>query len=682
MESLYRKYRPVTFDQVVGQKHIVNTLEHAIQEGRTTHAYLFCGPRGTGKTTLARILAKAMVCEAGPGKLPDGGCVQCTEIAEGTHPDVYELDAASRTGVDAVREEIVNRVDYAPTQGRAKVYIIDEVHMLTTQAFNALLKTLEEPPEHVVFILCTTDPQKIPPTILSRVQRFDFRPIASSDIEKHLQYISTQEGFTAEPAALSLVTRHAQGGMRDAISLLEQLSVFGKGDLSLENARVLLGEVESSSLSAVAEALAQNDTPVLFVEVANAVAAGDDVQQFVADLISYLRDVYVVSIAGVAPGVLDVSQETFEALQKTAANFGSSARIADLLELFDQTARAMRFSPQPRLDLEVAFARATKPSLIWEEDAFQSIEKRLASLEAGMTVGSAVRSMSGMSANEAPGDSVKAEKRVQPATATQQPVGQAMQSKTPQAKSAPQETPAPQSVQEPAPPELRMQASTPQPKPQTQAPASQLQQVSSRQEAVASSQVPAIIAWPNVIAAAKTEQPAIHGLIVNSVILDETEKEVKVASKNYSPFFEGKLNSKEEKQYLQEAMKKAGNSKVLTFVAGTAPPNAEPEPLVQKMPASISSSGSEPAKQPEQQQPAQKPELRPPVHRNQEQEQTQTQTPVPEALQKQAQEAVQEPTQKQTQEIAANREQDVLSMIADSFGAAPKILSTDKGGAE
>lgn len=237
MESLYRKYRPLTFDSVVGQQHIVSTLEHAITEGRLSHAYLFCGPRGTGKTTMARILAKALLCrnaeaaraEGASGCMPDGTCEECELIAEGNHPDVYELDAASRTGVDNVREEIINSVNFAPVRGKYKIYIIDEVHMLTTAAFNALLKTLEEPPAHVIFVLCTTDPQKILETILSRCQRFDFHRIGNEDIEHRLAYVCEQEGFDYDDEALAIVARHAKGGMRDALIHAGALSVFGNG---------------------------------------------------------------------------------------------------------------------------------------------------------------------------------------------------------------------------------------------------------------------------------------------------------------------------------------------------------------------------------------------------------------------------------------------------------------------
>ena len=201
-QSLYRKYRPSTFDDVVGQQHIERTLRNAVGDGTVAHAYLFTGPRGTGKTTTARILAKALLCERGPTSEPDGTCEQCVEVAEGSHPDVFELDAASRTGVDNVREEIIGRVQFAPSRGRYKIYIIDEVHMLSTAAFNALLKTLEEPPPHVVFVLCTTHPNKVPETIHSRCQRFDFHRIGVDEIADRLRFIAESEGYQRRPRSL------------------------------------------------------------------------------------------------------------------------------------------------------------------------------------------------------------------------------------------------------------------------------------------------------------------------------------------------------------------------------------------------------------------------------------------------------------------------------------------------
>lgn len=378
MESLYTKYRPQTFEQVVGQKHVVETLKRAVVEGRTSHAYLFCGPRGTGKTTMARLLAKALMCEKGPGQLPDGTCEQCRLIAAGEHPDVAELDAASRTGVDNVREEILSRVNYAPTLGRCKVYIIDEVHMLTPAAFNALLKTLEEPPEHVVFIMCTTDPQKILATILSRVQRFDFHSIGNDEMQAHLAYVCGEEGFTYDDAALELVVRHARGGMRDALTSLEQLSVFGNGNISVAAAQDFLGEVSGSVLGGVVNALAKRDVPALFGEVEKLMSSGRDLLQFTRELAARIRDVYVVAAVPCATDVVSARGADFEALRSEAAAFGSVDRLSRILTVLGDASGEMRTATNQRLVLEIAFTRIARPEADLTLDA---LADRVAYLE-------------------------------------------------------------------------------------------------------------------------------------------------------------------------------------------------------------------------------------------------------------------------------------------------------------
>ena len=378
MESLYTKYRPQTFEQVVGQKHVVETLKRAVVEGRTSHAYLFCGPRGTGKTTMARLLAKALMCEKGPGQLPDGTCEQCRLIAAGEHPDVAELDAASRTGVDNVREEILSRVNYAPTLGRCKVYIIDEVHMLTPAAFNALLKTIEEPPEHVVFIMCTTDPQKILATILSRVQRFDFHSIGNDEMQAHLAYVCGEEGFTYDDAALELVVRHARGGMRDALTSLEQLSVFGNGNVSVEAAQDFLGEVSGSVLGGVVNALAKRDVPALFGEVEKLMSSGRDLLQFTKELAARMRDIYVVAAVPCATDVVSARGADFEALRSEAAAFGSVDRLSRILTVLGDASSEMRTATNQRLVLEIAFTRIARPEADLTLDA---LADRVAYLE-------------------------------------------------------------------------------------------------------------------------------------------------------------------------------------------------------------------------------------------------------------------------------------------------------------
>ena len=412
MESLYRKYRPLTFDSVVGQQHIVSTLEHAITEGRLSHAYLFCGPRGTGKTTMARILAKALLCrnaeaaraEGASGCMPDGTCEECELIAEGNHPDVYELDAASRTGVDNVREEIINSVNFAPVRGKYKIYIIDEVHMLTTAAFNALLKTLEEPPAHVIFVLCTTDPQKILETILSRCQRFDFHRIGNEDIERRLAYVCEQEGFDYDDEALAIVARHAKGGMRDALSTLEQLSVFGNGSVHADDARSLLGEVSDQILGEFSRAIA--DVAELYGLIRAQVEEGNDLLELTRDLVAHVRDVYVACVAGARAELFEGGSEQAEALAAEAAAFGEhpADRLARVLTVLDDAALEMRGASDVRLVLEIACTRLARP----EADlTIEALAERVARLEAMVANGAVPASVAAAQA-AAPAASVPA----------------------------------------------------------------------------------------------------------------------------------------------------------------------------------------------------------------------------------------------------------------------------------
>ncbi|MDY2778056.1 MAG: DNA polymerase III subunit gamma/tau [Collinsella sp.] len=392
MESLYRKYRPLTFDSVVGQQHIVSTLEHAVGEGRLSHAYLFCGPRGTGKTTMARILAKSLLCErseaarasGASGCMPDGTCPECEAIAEGNHPDVYELDAASRTGVDNVREEIINSVSFAPVRGAYKVYIIDEVHMLTTAAFNALLKTLEEPPSHVIFVLCTTDPQKLLDTILSRCQRFDFHRISNEDLVGRMRHICEREGFDYDDEALDIVARHARGGMRDALSTLEQLSVFGGGSVRAADARALLGEVSTAILAEFSTAIARRDVVGVFGLIRAQADGGGDLMELTRDLVSHMRDVYTACVAGARPELFDCTPDEVAALGEEAAMFEGADRLARVLTVLDDAALEMRAASDVRLVLEIACTRLARP----ESDlTLEALAERLDRIEAQLAAG-------------------------------------------------------------------------------------------------------------------------------------------------------------------------------------------------------------------------------------------------------------------------------------------------------
>lgn len=529
MESLYRKYRPLTFDSVVGQQHIVSTLEHAITEGRLSHAYLFCGPRGTGKTTMARILAKALLCrnaeaaraEGASGCMPDGTCEECELIAEGNHPDVYELDAASRTGVDNVREEIINSVNFAPVRGKYKIYIIDEVHMLTTAAFNALLKTLEEPPAHVIFVLCTTDPQKILETILSRCQRFDFHRIGNEDIERRLAYVCEQEGFDYDDEALAIVARHAKGGMRDALSTLEQLSVFGNGTVHADDARSLLGEVSDQILGEFSRAIADRDVAELYGLIRAQVEEGSDLLELTRDLVAHVRDVYVACVAGARAELFEGGVEQAEALAAEAAAFGEhpADRLARVLTVLDDAALEMRGASDVRLVLEIACTRLTRP----EADlTIEALAERVARLEA-------------MVANAAVPASVAAARASAPAAsapAVQQPtLISGARAATPAATAAPAATsahqggmpwdrgaavPAAQPAPKSAAPAPAPAASTvPAPKPQTN--------TAAQVAAAGAAETPAVEdagelqrKWAEVVERVKARQASYAGLLLNA----------------------------------------------------------------------------------------------------------------------------------------------------------------------
>lgn len=443
MEALYRKYRPTTFSDVVGQEHIERTLKNAIEQDKVSHAYLFCGPRGTGKTTMARILAKALLCEKGPTTDPDGTCSECEAIAQGTHPDVYELDAASRTGVDNVREEIISRVNYAPTRGAWKVYIIDEAHMLSMQAFNALLKTLEEPPAHVMFILCTTDPQQVPGTIQSRCQRFDFHRISNEAIVSRLGAICVEEGVDFEGEALDLIAYRAEGGMRNALTSLEQLIAFGDGHVTLEGAQNLLGSLDETDLSEIVLAIGRRDAADCFNWVARYVETGADLAQFVRDLAEYIRNMYLLSIAGIEVEI-HVNEAVRKAMVDQLKLFGED-RLSRLLLVLGDLSKELRTSSNPRLSFEIALTRMIRPdSDLTIEALAERVEELERKLESGqISVSAAVAQEAALSQPAAPTQAVATQQvTVEPPTASRVASSVPVVLPATQAQASPAVTPA------------------------------------------------------------------------------------------------------------------------------------------------------------------------------------------------------------------------------------------------
>ena len=459
-EALYRKYRPQIFEDVVGQEQIERTIKNAIEQDKVSHAYLFCGPRGTGKTTTARLLAKALLCEKGPTPDPDGTCEDCQMIAEGVHPDVYELDAASRTGVDNVREEIINRVQFAPTRGRYKVYIIDEVHMLSIAAFNALLKTLEEPPDHVVFILATTDPQKVPETIHSRCQRFDFRRISNESIVSRLGAVCVAEGVEFEGDALDLIAHHAGGGMRNALTSLEQTIAFGEGKVTLAVAERMLGGVDSGDLANIVQALGKRDAAACFNWVAEFVESGSDLAQFARELAQHVRNLYVMSLAG-TDVALDVSAFERRQLADELPLFGTD-RLVRMLQVLGDVMAELKTSTNPRLSFEIGCTRMVRP----EGDlTLAALAERVEALErSGVAVASPAAAAAPVSA-PAPAAAAPAATAPAAAVAAPRPAAPAVPAPAPAAAPAvaPQAAPRPAAAERPAPAPASAPATPPAP---------------------------------------------------------------------------------------------------------------------------------------------------------------------------------------------------------------------------
>ncbi len=354
-EVFARKYRPQTFDDLVGQAHVSRTLKNAVAQNRLAHAYLFVGPRGIGKTSTARILAKALNCVKGPTVNPDGTCDNCREIAAGNSLDVLEIDGASNNGVEQVRE-LRENVRYAPSKSRYKIYIIDEVHMLTAAAFNALLKTLEEPPPHVKFIFATTEPQKVLPTIVSRCQRFDLHRIPAKLIADHLQFIAGKEKITLEPAAAHAIARGAEGGLRDAESMLDQLVAFCGEKIAENDVLNVFGFTsEQTVVDLMGKVLRSETAPALDV-LYQQCEAGKDMMRLMSDLISYLRDLLVFKAK---PDALqeDVDPETQKALA-AQAELIENDRLLDLIDQFAQAEGRMKWAPNKKLHFEVAIIKA------------------------------------------------------------------------------------------------------------------------------------------------------------------------------------------------------------------------------------------------------------------------------------------------------------------------------------
>lgn len=378
--ALYRKWRPTSFEEVRGQDHIVKTLKNQINSGRIGHAYLFCGTRGTGKTSIAKIFARAVNCEHPVDGSPCGECSMCRQIAEGASLNVVEIDAASNNGVENIRD-IREQVQYPPTDGRYRVYIIDEVHMLSIGAFNALLKTLEEPPSYVIFILATTEVHKIPITILSRCQRYDFKRISIDTIAGRLAELTQAEQIDVDDRALRYVARAADGSMRDALSLLDQCVAFHFGEkLTYDNVLEVLGAVDNRVFSKLFQVVLASDTKACIREIEEMIIQGRDLSQLVNDFVWYMRNLLIAKTTDEPGDMLDMSEENLAVLKEEAAGVDTET-LMRYIRIFSELSGQLRYASQKRILVEIAFIKLTTPSM---EQNLDSILQRITLLEQKM----------------------------------------------------------------------------------------------------------------------------------------------------------------------------------------------------------------------------------------------------------------------------------------------------------
>ncbi|MDD5447820.1 MAG: DNA polymerase III subunit gamma/tau [Actinomycetota bacterium] len=383
--SLYRKWRPQAFSQVIGQERVTRTLSNAITNGKIVHAYLFSGPRGTGKTSTARILAKALNCAHGPSAVPCNECDACRAIVEGNALDVIEIDAASNRRIDEIRD-LLEKIPYPPTALRYKVYIIDEVHQLTPEASSALLKMLEEPPSHVVFILATTEPHKLLPTIISRCQRFDFSLVGPEEIKNHLVKIAREEGIDIEEDALSLIAEHSRGSVRDAMSILDQVSSVAEGIITERQVAEILGEVEADFVFEMLDLLAEEDAAGALELLGQLLDGGKEPRRLIESIISYLRQIFLIQNAKRPEDIVEVTRKHMEKLKEKAKEF-RPYEVIRLVERLGACHREMRQSENPRLVFEVGIVKSTSLSsdLSLEGLSYRldQLERKLASVESG-----------------------------------------------------------------------------------------------------------------------------------------------------------------------------------------------------------------------------------------------------------------------------------------------------------